>query len=187
MRWLYYTSIGFASHRVAGPDEPRMAPMETSTRRAVRASELLDAVGPAFSRLRRAAALNVEKPLSRKDLTRTLVVSTVQENQDGEVTVGVVGERLSVDPSAASRMVSDCIGAGYLIRTASQVDGRRIVLQLTEEGRRRRAASGRHQGSASGRTPGDWREGERRESARLLIKYVDTLADLQPGPDDETA
>jgi DNA-binding MarR family transcriptional regulator len=161
--------------------------METSTRRAVRASELLDAVGPAFSRLRRAAALNVEKPLSRKDLTRTLVVSTVQENQDGEVTVGVVGERLSVDPSAASRMVSDCIGAGYLIRTASQVDGRRIVLQLTEEGQRMLADFRRHQRSAFERITRDWPDEERLEFARLLIKYVDTLADLQPGPDDETA
>jgi DNA-binding MarR family transcriptional regulator len=156
--------------------------METSTRRAAGASELLDAVGPAFSRLRRAAALNVEKPLSRKDLTRTLVVSTVQENQGHEVTVGVVGERLSVDPSAASRMVSDCISAGYLVRTASQVDGRRIVLQLTDEGHKMLADFRRHQRSAFERITRDWPDEERLEFARLLIKYVDTLAELQPGP-----
>jgi DNA-binding MarR family transcriptional regulator len=161
--------------------------MATSTRRAARASELLDAVGPAFSRLRRAAALNVEKPLSRKDLTRTLVVSTVHENRGQEVTVGVVGERLSVDPSAASRMVSDCISAGYLVRTASQVDGRRIVLQLTDKGQKMLADFRRHQRSAFERITRDWPDEERLEFARLLIKYVDTLAELQPGPDSDRA
>jgi DNA-binding MarR family transcriptional regulator len=161
--------------------------METETRRADQAPDLLDAVGPAFSRLRRAAALNVEKPLSRKELTRTLVVSTVQENQDGEVTVGVIGERLAVDPSAASRMVSDCISSGYLVRTASQLDGRRIVLQLTDEGRRMLAEFRRHQRSAFERITRDWPEDDRLEFARLLIKYVDTLAALQPEPDSDRA
>ncbi len=93
---------------------------------ALAAMDPLDAVGPAFSRLRRASALNAESPVSRKDMTRTLVLNIVDEGpeHDGqEITVGVVAERLAVDPSVASRMVTDCIAAGYLIRAASQQDG----------------------------------------------------------------
>ncbi|MFD4173226.1 MULTISPECIES: MarR family winged helix-turn-helix transcriptional regulator [Streptomyces] len=155
--------------------------METSTQ-GPDAAELLDAVGPAFSRLRRAAALNVEKNVSRKDLTRTLVLNIVQdgpERDSQEITVGVVGERLAVDPSVASRMVSDCISAGYLIRAASQQDGRRTILQLTDEGHRTLARFRSHQRSAYERITQDWPERERLEFARLLIKYVESVAELQ--------
>jgi DNA-binding MarR family transcriptional regulator len=163
--------------------------METSAEQPMRPSELLDAVGPAFSRLRRAAALNVERPVSRKDLTRTLVLNIVQEGpglDSKEITVGVVGERLAVDPSVASRMVSDCISAGHLARAASQVDGRRTILELTPKGRETLARFRRHQRSAFERITQDWTEHERLEFARLLIKYVDSVAELQP-PADETA
>ncbi|MET7383050.1 MarR family winged helix-turn-helix transcriptional regulator [Streptomyces sp. NPDC005526] len=158
--------------------------METSTQSPPRASELLDAVGPAFSRLRRTQALNVEKQVSRKDMTRTLVLNIVQdgpEHEGQEITVGVVGERLAVDPSVASRMVSDCITAGYLIRAASQRDGRRTILQLTPDGHEMLDRFRSHQRSAFERITRDWPEEERLEFARLLIKYVDSIGELQQG------
>ncbi|WP_326695869.1 MarR family winged helix-turn-helix transcriptional regulator [Streptomyces sp. NBC_01754] len=160
--------------------------METSTQSPPGAAELLDAVGPAFSRLRRTAALSVEKRVSRKDMTRTLVLNIVQDGpeHDGqEITVGVVGERLAVDPSVASRMVSDCISAGYLIRAASQRDGRRTILQLTEDGHEMLARFRSHQRSAFERITQDWPEEERLEFARLLIKYVDSIGELQKASD----
>ncbi|MEU7023881.1 MarR family winged helix-turn-helix transcriptional regulator [Streptomyces sp. NPDC046203] len=156
--------------------------METSTQSQPRAAELLDSVGPAFSRLRRTAALSVEKQVSRKDMTRTLVLNVVQdgpEHEGQEITVGVVGERLAVDPSVASRMVSDCISAGYLIRAASQRDGRRTILQLTEEGYEMLARLRAHQRAAFERITRDWPTEERLEFARLLIKYVDSIGELQ--------
>ncbi|MEV6675004.1 MarR family winged helix-turn-helix transcriptional regulator [Streptomyces sp. NPDC051162] len=162
--------------------------MDTSTQSPTRAAELLDAVGPAFSRLRRSAALNVEKKVPRKDLTRTLVLNIVQEGpgRDGqEITVGVVGERLAVDPSVASRMVSDCISCGYLVRAASQHDGRRTILQLTDEGEKMLAGFRKHQRSAYERITRDWPDEERLEFARLLIKYTDSLAALQPSTEPE--
>lgn len=158
--------------------------MDDSPSRPASEAELLDAVGPAFSRLRRAAALNAQKPLSRKDLTRTLVLGLVEEEPGParqEVTVGVIGERLAVDPSVASRMVSDCISAGYLVRAASQLDGRRTILQLTDSGREMLAGFRRHQRSAYEHITRDWPQEERLEFARLLIKYVDTLAELPHG------
>ncbi|MFI1191287.1 MarR family winged helix-turn-helix transcriptional regulator [Streptomyces californicus] len=147
----------------------------------------LDAVGPAFSRLRRASALNAESPVSRKDMTRTLVLNIVDEGpeHDGqEITVGVVAERLAVDPSVASRMVTDCIAAGYLVRAASQQDGRRTILQMTDEGHAMLAAFRRHQRSAFEFITREWPEGEPEQLARLLVKYVDSVAQARNGSGD---
>lgn len=167
--------------------------METSTRKTsvpsrqapLAAADPLDAVGPAFSRLRRASALNAETQVSRKDMTRTLVLNIVEEGpeEDGqEITVGVVAERLAVDPSVASRMVTDCISAGYLVRAASQQDGRRTILQMTGEGLDMLAAFRRHQRAAFEFITRNWPEKERLQFARLLIKYVDSVAEARDAP-----
>ncbi|WP_063763609.1 MarR family winged helix-turn-helix transcriptional regulator [Streptomyces sp. NRRL S-646] len=167
--------------------------METSTRQTsvpsrqgpLAAADPLDAVGPAFSRLRRASALNAETQVSRKDMTRTLVLNIVEEGpeEDGqEITVGVVAERLAVDPSVASRMVTDCISAGYLVRAASQQDGRRTILQMTGEGMDMLAAFRRHQRAAFEFITRDWPGEERLQFARLLIKYVDSVAEARHAP-----
>lgn len=147
-------------------------------------SDLLDAVGPAFSRLRRSVLLDVENPVPAKDLTRTLVLNIVEDGADGEVTVGVVAERLAVDPSVASRMVTDCISAGYLARAASQRDGRRTVLRLSPEGVATLERFRRHQRTAFEYITREWPERERLEFARLLLKYVaaiDALRATDPG------
>lgn len=139
--------------------------------------ELLDAVGPAFGKLRRTSLLEVENPISQKDLSRTLVLNIVLEAEQGdgrEITVGAVGEYLGVDPSVASRMVSDCISAGYLIRAASQTDGRRTILHLSPEGKELMARFRRHQRSAFEHITADWTERERLDLARLMLKYVES-------------
>lgn len=133
------------------------------------ADTLLDAIGPAFSRLRR------RNPVSRKDLSRNLVLNIVAEGP-GEITVGDVAGQLQVDPSVASRMVSDCISSGYLLRTASQGDGRRTVLQLTAEGVALRGEFAKQQREAFERITREWPESERLQFARLLLKYVDASA-----------
>jgi DNA-binding MarR family transcriptional regulator len=146
------------------------------------ADELLNAVGPAFSKLRRTSLLEVENPISTKDLSRTLVLNIVLEHarNDGvEVTVGMVAEVLGTDPSVASRMVSDNIKAGYLKRAASQEDGRRTVLELTPEGRELMARFRRFQREAFEYITADWPERDRLEFARLMLKYVDALAGLR--------
>jgi DNA-binding MarR family transcriptional regulator len=146
------------------------------------ADELLDAVGPAFSKLRRTSLLEVEHPISAKDLSRTLVLNHVLEhtqNDGAEVTVGLVAELLGVDPSVASRMVSDNIKAGYLRRAASQEDGRRTVLELTAEGSALMARFRRHQRAAFEYITADWSERDRLEFARLMLRYVDSLAGLR--------
>lgn len=156
------------------------------------ADELLNAVGPAFGKLRRSSLLEVANPISQKDLSRTLVLNIVLEAEAGveaeaeagteaeagpepaprEITVGAVASYLSVDPSVASRMVSDCIAAGYLIRAASQQDGRRTVLHLSPEGRQLMARFRRHQRDAFEQITATWSERDRLELARLMVRYV---------------
>src|SRR4051812_15983728 len=65
------------------------------------------------------------------------VVDVLQSQAAGgtEPSVGSIGEGLGVDASQASRMVAEAVAVGYVERVASQGDGRRIVLRLTEAGR----------------------------------------------------
>ncbi|MFF2521029.1 hypothetical protein [Streptomyces liangshanensis] len=87
--------------------------------------------GTAFARLRRRTALvDVDSPATRKGMARNQVINVVDE-ADGEMTVGGLAYQLTVDSSVASRMVSDRITAGLLVRVASQSDGRRTVLRLS--------------------------------------------------------
>lgn len=51
-----------------------------------------------------------------------------------ETLVGTVAERLMIDPSRASRLVSEMVDMGYAQRLASQTDSRRTVLGLTDSG-----------------------------------------------------
>jgi DNA-binding MarR family transcriptional regulator len=60
-------------------------------------------------------------------------VRRAQEN--GEVTVGAIAEMLRIDPSRASRVVSDMVGRNVLRREASQADARRIVVVMTPLGK----------------------------------------------------
>ncbi|MFE7351716.1 MarR family winged helix-turn-helix transcriptional regulator [Streptomyces sp. NPDC057543] len=146
------------------------------------AEDLLNAVGPAFSKLRRTSLLEVANPISAKDLSRTLVLNIVQEHtreSGAEITVGAVAELLGVDPSVASRMVSDNIKAGYLVRAASQQDGRRTVLRLGPEGTELMSRLRRHQREAFDYITDDWADEDRLEFARLMLKYVDSLARLR--------
>ena len=65
------------------------------------------------------------------------VIATVMGNcrvPGTEVTVGMIAEKMLVDPSRASRLVSELVEMGYLRRVASQADSRRICLELTEKG-----------------------------------------------------
>ena len=146
------------------------------------AAALLDAVGPAFSRLRRSVLLEVENPVSAKDMSRAQVLGIVEnaEREGGpEITVGAVADHLQVDPSVASRMVSECIATGYLARAASQLDGRRTVVHLTEAGTDMLARFRGSQREAYTYITKDWPRGEQLEFARLLLKYVDSIGALR--------
>ncbi|MDP9374359.1 MAG: MarR family winged helix-turn-helix transcriptional regulator [Chloroflexota bacterium] len=118
------------------------------------------------------------------ELSRILAVQAVgagPEEPDREVTVGVVADRLGVDPSTASRLVAETIRDGYLARAASPVDARRVPLELTPAGRALAEDARRYQRAVFEHVTRDWSERERDEFARLFVKFADAVAEARTG------
>jgi DNA-binding MarR family transcriptional regulator len=107
------------------------------------------------------------------------VLFAVEEGDDpcegSGVTVGLVADRLGLDPSRASRMVSATIQAGYLSRVASQTDGRRINLELTEAGKALAAEAHAFREAQLDRALAAWTPGDRAEFARLLTRFAEDV------------
>ena len=55
-------------------------------------------------------------------------------DQQQETMVSTIAERLRIDPSRASRLVSELIERGYARRAVSQQDARRTIVELTAKG-----------------------------------------------------
>jgi DNA-binding MarR family transcriptional regulator len=123
-------------------------------------------------------------------LTHVLVVQGIgrPESPDEEVTVGRVADWLRVDPSVASRMVSQTLQAGYAVRVPSQGDGRRIILRLTPAGEMLLNRTVEYQQGIFDGLIADWPTRDKQDFTRLLIKFaaaVDQM-DLSDGrPDRE--
>jgi DNA-binding MarR family transcriptional regulator len=103
------------------------------------------------------------------------LLHAVADETCGEVTVGLVAQRLAIDPSRASRAVAAAIEAGYVTRLASQADGRRSVLALTEAGNKILNEAERFRRDWFDRVMGDWPAGDRVQFARLLTAFVEGL------------
>jgi DNA-binding MarR family transcriptional regulator len=154
-----------------------------SERRADSADdEALAAVEHAFVRIRRGMSRrNLGAWMMRElggevELSHLGVVDAVEEGPDasgGPVTVGMVGERMGIDPSRASRVVASALQAGYVERVASQADGRRVGLRLTDAGRALAESAHRFRQRAFAGAMQGWTDDERRDFARLLTKFVE--------------
>jgi DNA-binding MarR family transcriptional regulator len=126
---------------------------------------LLDQIGPALSRLRRRV------PASSRDVSRNLVLNVVAD-VPGELTVGGLAAEMGVVQPVASRMVAACIADGLLRRAASQADGRRTVLELTERGEAERTRFAAEQRAAFEDITAGWSPEDRAQFARLLVRYT---------------
>jgi DNA-binding MarR family transcriptional regulator len=120
------------------------------------------------------------------DLQHVGVVDAIEEGPrpgTDQVNVGDVAERLAIDPSRASRIVAAAVKAGYISRVASQTDGRRIGLELTQSGRELVEAVHGIRRSFLERRMRGWTIEERRQFARLLTKFtaVDSIEN-ETGP-----
>ncbi|MCG8915989.1 MarR family winged helix-turn-helix transcriptional regulator [Actinokineospora sp. PR83] len=125
----------------------------------------LDRIGPALSRLRRRI------PASSRDLSRNLVLNVIAD-APGEMTVGGLAAEMGVAQPVASRAVTACIADGLLRRAASQVDGRRTVLELTERGEAERDRFAAEQREAFEDITAAWSAEDRAQFARLLVRYT---------------
>ncbi len=140
---------------------------------------LLDQIGPALSRLRR------RTPASSRDLSRNLVLNVVAD-APGEMTVGGLAAEMGVVQPVASRTVAACIADGLLRRAASQADGRRTVLELTERGEAERTRFAADQRAAFEDITAGWSPADRVQFARLLVRYAaDAATWSRRSPDGE--
>lgn len=103
----------------------------------------LAAIGQAMTRMRlligrrfigRMALKRIGTGLELSDIDAIGVIKRIGSEQ--EVTVGTIAEQLRIDPSRGSRIVADLVKQGLLERAASQEDGRRSLVKVTEAGRR---------------------------------------------------
>lgn len=99
---------------------------------------------------------------------------------EGEaITVGLVAERLGIDPSRASRLVADVVERGYVRRVASQADSRRICLALTGKGSAFIEAVRQTKWRVFSASLGKWSEEELITFARLLDRFSHWTADIE--------
>lgn len=153
------------------------------------AAQALFALGRAFGR-QSVRDLVGERSGRAIDLSRVLVAQALYdeaghergaeraragEQEVAEVTVGAVAERLGIDPSTASRLVADAVRDGYLVRSASAHDARRVRLGLTEAGRVLVDASRRFQRQVFLDATATWSEAERVEFARSFVRFAEAV------------
>jgi len=188
-RQEYAKSIYLRSATVNGYFSPMTAPVPPD----------LPAIDPAVGAVER-AMVRIRRNMARRtfarvlaerlgasvDLTHAWVVEAIAEGEesgDGSApaTVGVVGERLAIDPSRASRVVAAAVAAGYVARVATATDGRRIGLVLTAAGRSLAETTRAYRAAWLGEAMAGWSAEERRRFAELFGRFVDGLA--QVGPD----
>ncbi|MDF0599813.1 winged helix DNA-binding protein [Psychromarinibacter sp. C21-152] len=93
-------------------------------------------------------------------------------DKEAETMVATVAARLRIDPSRASRLVSELIGKGLARRAVSQEDARRTIVELTERGHAIVAAVRRFKFLVMGEFLSGWTEEERRTFVPLLERFV---------------
>ncbi|WP_432255843.1 MarR family winged helix-turn-helix transcriptional regulator [Limimaricola sp. AA108-03] len=88
-----------------------------------------------------------------------------------ETMVSTVAQRLNIDPSRASRIVSDLIARGFAERAASQADARRTIVALTPSGQAIVEAVRRYKFLLLGGFLSDWTVEERETLLPLLERF----------------
>lgn len=133
--------------------------------------------------------LRVRRGMSRRTLGQLLtsqirptislamlgVIDTIEQGADedtGVVMVGTVATRMAIDPSRASRLVSEAISQGYLRRVACQEDGRRTALELTPAAEKITEQAHQIRREYYQRLMSGWSGSERAQFAKLLSRFT---------------
>jgi DNA-binding MarR family transcriptional regulator len=93
-------------------------------------------------------------------------------------TVSSVAATLNVDQPRASKLVAAAVEAGLVRREADQADGRRAPLVRTEQGNALFEEMHRFRRSIFATAMSDWTDADRAAFARLLTRFVESLADI---------
>ena len=117
------------------------------------------------------------------ELSTLLVLEAVLEGPatgNGEIGVGLVGERLDVRPSTASRLVDRAAAAGVLAKRPSTLDGRSLSLTLTPDGEGLARRARQFRAARLDALLGDWSTGDRDQLATLLERLAAAVRSEQP-------
>jgi DNA-binding MarR family transcriptional regulator len=93
-------------------------------------------------------------------------------------TVSGVAAALNVDQPRASKLVAAAVEAGLVRREADQADGRRALLVRTERGNTLSEELHRFRRSIFATAMSDWTDPDRAAFARLLTRFVESLAGM---------
>ncbi len=93
-------------------------------------------------------------------------------------TVSGIAAALNVDQPRASKLVAAAVEAGLVRREADQADGRRALLVRTERGNARSEELHRFRRSIFATVMSDWTDADRAAFARLLTRFVESLAGM---------
>jgi DNA-binding MarR family transcriptional regulator len=103
------------------------------------------------------------------------------EAAGGETMVSSVAERLAIDPSRASRLVSELVDQGYARRAVSQADARRSIVELTPAGQAITDAVRAYKFLIMGDFLADWSGEELATFVRLLRRFGHWPEHTEPG------
>jgi len=117
-------------------------------------------------------ALGLDIELAQVD---TLFAIAAEAGDGEETMVSTVAERLSIDPSRASRLVAEMVNAGYARRAVSQRDARRTVLELTPAGEAVVAAVQKYKWLLLGEFFSGWSKADIDTFVPLLERYSDWM------------
>jgi DNA-binding MarR family transcriptional regulator len=147
----------------------------------------LSTIDRAMVRIRRSQSRRTIVRLMQRELGQRLnlahifvadALDEMCENSNEQPSVGKMAERLDIDPSRASRVVAGAIRAGFVKRIASQLDGRRAHLELTDNGRRALAATRRFRIMFFSKLMANWSDHDCAEFAKLLIRFTNPLPEM---------
>ena len=117
-------------------------------------------------------ALGLDIELAQVD---TLFAIAAEAGEGEETMVSTVAERLSIDPSRASRLVAEMVNAGYARRAVSQRDARRTILELTPAGEAVVAAVQKYKWLLLGEFFSGWSKADIDAFVPLLERYSDWM------------
>jgi DNA-binding MarR family transcriptional regulator len=100
------------------------------------------------------------------------------EQAGAPATVSGVAAALNVDQPRASKLVAAAVEAGLVRREADQADGRRALLVRTERGTTLSQELHRFRRSIFATAMSDWTDADRAAFARLLTRFVESLAGM---------
>lgn len=96
-----------------------------------------------------------------------------------EATVGRIAQRMRVDPSTASRLVTQTLEAHYLRRAVSQTDGRAVVLELTDAGQKLAQGAQAYQRAVFDELTKDWTSTDRKQFAALFARFAQAFLERE--------